>query len=154
MIRFVKALIATLPAVLFAVPAFADDTITVNWTNSTGSSISLTSSSCQPSGACTFPSIPNGTTRQVVNSTTNTTFLRSMIARYRYYNAGTWKSCQVSVSARGPSSTWAGPGCEPGSFSYSFIKGDGTGTSPKCNAGSVTVDYPTCTFTFNVSMSN
>ncbi len=161
MIRFVRMLALSLVAVAFAAPAIADDTITVNWTNSTGRSIALTSYSCTPSSACTLASIGIGETKALTNTATPTTGTRSITAKYRYWDAtggpggvGTWKSCQVQASAEGPSTTWPGPGCQPGSFSYSFTRTDGSATSPKCTGGAVTVDYPTCTFTYNVNMAH
>lgn len=156
MVRFAKAFaLSSIMAAFAAITAAqAADTITVKWFNGTGKTINLTSFACQPTGACSFPTIFNGSTGQVKNTATSTDYVRSMIARYRYLDNNVWKSCQVSVSVYGPSSTWAGPGCEPGTFRYSFLKGDGTGSSPTCSGGSVTTDYPTCTFTYNVDMYN
>ncbi|WP_155765467.1 hypothetical protein [Mesorhizobium erdmanii] len=156
MIRFVGPMVLMCLAMVSATAALAADTITVNWYNGTGKTINLSQSSCTPSGGCTFPTINTGSTGQVKNTATSTDYIRSMIARYRYYDstAGVYKSCQVSVSAYGPSSTWPGPGCEPGSFKATFIKSDGTGSSPTCSAGTITTDYPTCTFTYNVNMYN
>ncbi|TPK53364.1 hypothetical protein FJ546_30380 [Mesorhizobium sp. B2-4-19] len=133
--------------------ALAADTTTVNWYNGTGKTINLSKNSCTPSGGCTFPTINTG---QVKNTAASIDCIRSVIARYRYYDstAGVYKSCQVSVSAYGPSSTWPGPGCEPGSFKATFIKSEGTGSSPTCSPGTITTDYASCTFTFNVNMYN
>lgn len=136
-------------------PSLASDTITVNWSNNTGKTITLSSSSCTPVGSCNFPTtIPNGTTRQIIATTSANTFARSLTARYRYSDNFITKSCAVYVSLSGPSSTKPGPGCERNSASKSFLRGDGTGSSPICSEGLFTVNYDECTATYNVNMSN
>lgn len=91
-----------------SVSALAANTITVNWHNNTSPSISrnTTYDACQPAAACNRPSsIASGVTGVLTNTATSSTYVRSMTARYQYTSGGITKSCQVTVSAYGPSST-------------------------------------------------
>lgn len=93
-------------SVLGAGGALANDKMTVTWKNSTGASLSLDSFSCQPASACSLPSsIANGANGTLIHQASPGTYIRSMIAKYAYYAGSTKKSCQVSVTVYGPSST-------------------------------------------------
>jgi len=143
---------------LNAAPAHANDTITINVKNNTGQSLSreFAYSSCSPSGSCTAPiSINNGSTGVLTTSALNTTYIRSISERFYYYDGVTKKSCQISASAYGPSSTWSGPGCEKGKFSANSSARNGTGTSPSCNNVEISSEIDeTCTYIVNVIINN
>ncbi|WP_407865227.1 hypothetical protein [Phyllobacterium phragmitis] len=150
--------LAIISAIISAIaaPAMADNTITVNLKNSTGGTLTLRQQTCRPDGTCTLPvTIPAGATGKLQSNTQPDTFIRSFIARYGYSDGTKLKSCQVSVSAYGPSSSWTGPGCEPNTFRHTFIKTDGTGSSPTCTTTAVaTPDYERCIFSIDVTISN
>ncbi|WP_315921663.1 hypothetical protein [Mesorhizobium sp. SP-1A] len=145
-------------AALNAAPGHANDTITINVKNNTGQSLSreFSSGSCYPSGSCTAPtSINNGATGVLKNSALSNTYIRSVSERYYYYDGVTKKSCQISASAYGPSSTFPGPGCEETKFTYFSSPRSGTGTSPDCGTLEiVTQQHATCTYVLNVTINN
>lgn len=141
---------------VFSSAAVAANSITVNWQNSAGASITRNSTydACQPSGACSMPSsISSGSTGTLTNISSSGTYIRSIQARYRYFNSGVWKSCQVQLTIYGPSSTFPGPGCED-RFNPTFIRSDGTGSSPTCTITSQSFNATTCDAVLNVRISN
>lgn len=150
--------VALLVALGFAAAAQAADTITFNLTNSTGSTVSRNSTftTCSPSGStCTVPSsISNGSTGAIVHQAVNgATVGPLLIARYAYTNGGTTKSCQLTVRVKKSSTNPTQ--CQSGSLTYSFLKTDGTASSPNCGAVTVsTASYPTCTFVLSATMTN
>lgn len=149
--RLAAFALPALAVVALAGPAQAANSITVNWKNDTGTSITVTSPpTCTPSGTCTYPtSISSGATGQIKQQASSTAFIRQIIFRYRYYDssAHTYKSCQVSA--------WtmkSGGKCDQ--IDPSFLKADGTAYSPACQLGYVYQDPANCDFIINVNMSN
>ena len=160
MMKKTGLLVAMLLAALgLATTAQAQDKITFNLTNSTGSTVSRNSTftTCSPSGStCTVPSsISNGSTGAIVHQAVNgATVGPLLIARYQYTNAGITKSCQLQV--RVMKSSTNPTQCQAGSLTYSFLRTDGTGSSPNCGSVSlpVTPNYTTCTFVLAATMTN
>lgn len=145
------ALAAATLAAAWAAPAQAANSITVNWKNDTGTSITVNSpSTCTPSGTCTYPtSISSGATGQIKQQASSTAFIRQIIFKYRYYDSSehTYKSCQVSA--------WtmkSGGVCDE--IDPTFLQTDGTAYSPTCTLESVVQDTPYCDFIINVKMNN
>ena len=149
---------AFLAALGLATTAQAADTITFNLTNSTGSTVSRNSTftACSPSGStCTVPaSISNGATGAIVHQAVNgATVGPLLIARYAYTSGGTTKSCQLQVRVTKSSTNPAQ--CQLNSMTRSFLKTDGTASSPNCGSVSVsTANYTTCTFVLSATMTN
>ena len=76
-----------------------------------------------------------------------------LIARYQYINAGITKSCQLTVRVDKVSGNPTQ--CVLNSLSFSFIRTDGTGTSPRCGNPTVAAEnYSNCTFVINATMQN
>ena len=135
--------------------ALADNQITVNWINNAGKSINYTQGACNPDGKCTRPStIANGATGVLTHKAEDDTYLRSMIARYRYSDNTVYKSCQLTVYAEGPSFTNPAPGCKASGYSRHFIKSDGTGSSPTCTLVAEEVNHDTCAYKLTVRINN
>ena len=151
-------LAALLASFAFASAVQAADTITFNLTNSTGSTVSRNSTftTCSPSGStCTVPSsISNGATGAIVHQAVNgATVGPLLIARYAYTNSGITKSCQMQV--RVTKSSTNPVQCQLNSLTATFIRTDGTGSSPNCGAvTTVAANYMTCTFTLSATMAN
>lgn len=148
---------AILAALGFATAVQAQDKITFNLTNSTGSTVSRNSTftTCSPSGSsCTVPSsISNGTTGAIVHQAVNgATVGPLLIARYQYTNGGITKSCQLTVQVNKVSGNPTQ--CVPNSLSVNFLRTDGTGTSPRCNHTVTAQNYTNCTFTISGTMQN
>lgn len=154
-----KLLAALIASALLTSAAQADYTMTAQLTNSVGTSVSRASTptpTCSPTGSsCTTPSsISNGTTANIVHQFTSSQTVGPLtIVRYRYTSGTTTKSCQLQMSvdrsASNPSQ------CALNTFSATFTRTDGTGSSPVCTRGAiVTANYATCTFVVNVSMAN
>lgn len=144
-------ILAALSTSLLGTAAQADDKITVEWKNHTGTSITVSNPpTCTPSGSCTYPtSISSGTTGQIVQQASSTAFIRQIIFRYRYYDSGahTDKECQVSVWT-----TKSGGSCDY--ISPNFDQTDGTAYSPACDIEDVQQSVGTCDFLIKVKMSN
>lgn len=153
--RFLATLIL---AATIATGAQAANTMTANITNTTGSSVSPTSTpSCSPPGSsCTLPSISNNTTRQVIHRAVQGAGVGPLlIVRYAYFdfNVGPNKSCQLTMNVAKSDSDPSK--CELGSLRATFLRTDGTGSSPNCGQPQIVAqDYANCTFEINLSMSN
>lgn len=153
--HFIIALVA---AIGVAAAAQADDTITFNLTNTTGSRVSVNSAftTCSPSGSnCTVPSsIANSTTEAIIHNAVNgATVGPLLIARYAYTSGGITRSCQLTVRVSKDSGDPTR--CVANSLNFDFAKTDGTATSPVCGAVAVsTENYTTCTFVLSATMSN
>jgi hypothetical protein len=129
--------------------ALANDTITINWQNASGRSISLASSICNPSGSCSLPSnIPSGSTGVLSQSVPTATAVRSVIARYGYWDGGT-KSCQVYVTVYKDLS-----GRCSGQPDVWFLKTDGNSASPKCSNQPYNMNKDTCDVSLAVKIEN
>lgn len=144
-------ILAALSTSLLGTAAQADDKITVEWKNHTGTSITVSNPpTCTPSGSCTYPtSISNSTTGQIVQQASSTALVRQMIFRYRYYDSGahTDKECQVSV--------WtmkSGGSCD--TITPGFDQTDGTAYSPACDIEDIQQNEGICDFLIKVKMSN
>lgn len=155
--NILRSILPALVAVAaFATTAHANDTITINWTNSTGFGMgrdfTAAYNACN-GGTCTIPhDINAGTTGVLTHTAASTQYIRTMSTRFYYMDGLTRKSCQLVVSAYGPNSTFPGPGCEGKSITFS--KGNGTGTSPSCQWALVSENPATCTYVFNVTTMN
>lgn len=78
--------------------AKAADTMTINWQNNTGTTIYLNKWSCQPSGACTFPStIGAGQTGVlIVKPSDSNATVRQIIMEFGYFNKSFQEqTCQI-----------------------------------------------------------
>ena len=145
---------ALLAAIGLATAAQAADTITFNFTNSTGRTISKLSSSCLPSGStCSIPSsISNGTAGAItITSVHGAGVGPQMIARYGYSSGGTTYSCQLTVSA---TKSNVDPNVCTGS-SASFLKTGGTASAPTCSPNPPTLtsaNNNTCTYVYSATM--
>lgn len=132
-------------------PAIADDEITVHWENDTGSSIVVTSPpSCSPSGTCSYPtSISDGDTGLIEQQASPSNYIRSITFRYRYYDSSesTYKSCQLLYWT-----TREDEGCDDNA--PSFLRSDGTGSSPVCELESYDADPEACDITIRVRMTD
>lgn len=157
MMKKTGLLVAMLLAALgLATTAQAQDKITFNLTNSTGSTVNRNSTftTCSPSGStCTVPSsISNGSTGAIVHQAVNgATVGPLLIARYAYINGGITKSCQLQV--RVTKSTTNPTQCT--AMVPTFIRTDGTGSSPQCPNPSISsISLVTCTITVAATMTN
>lgn len=156
--NILRSILPALVAVAtFATTVHANDTITINWTNSTGFGMgrdfTAAYNACN-GGTCTIPhDINSGTTGVLTHTAASTQYIRTIYARYYYIDNLVRKSCQLQVTAYGPDSVNPGPGCQ-GDPTVSFLKGSGTGSSPSCGTISVQKNNFTCTYVVNVITSN
>ncbi len=150
----------TAAVIVFATPAFADHTITVNWHNQTRDRISGSLINCEPRGTCSFPQfgVGVGEIQKTVQTVSPDTFLRWMDVGYSYWHEnggldgkGGFRGCKISISAHGPSSTWAGPGCEEDKTQYARYF-EGIPLNWSCEV-KVEKHHETCDFVFDVYMS-
>jgi hypothetical protein len=139
--------------------AQAADTITFNLQNSTGRTIykNSTFTTCSPSGSsCTVSSsISNGSTGAVIlQAVHGATVGPLLIARYYYTSSGVTKSCQLQ--ARVDKDSLDPTKCATESLTYSFMRTDGTESSPNCGTVSLTAtpNYTACIFGLSATMTN